>query len=221
MQTNRSLRGWLRQVFGGAPGTRVPPLKEAGQGTTGQPPLLLELCPAVGPDDNLTNNEWPEDPDAVPSWLIAREKRCLQIGIGPFRYRTRSEFERAIALCEAALEPKMHPAPVLAPQLPPAEAAKAFLTWLRTNAHTGEHTDAELRDLYAQHCIEANVVASPETTMRKFLAQLGGVTKVVKEAGKVGAHRKRGTVWIIKPSLAKVVAMQAAKAQPEAMRRAA
>jgi hypothetical protein len=37
--------------------------------------------------------------------------------------------------------------------------------------------------------------------MRKFLKQYGGVEKGMAEDGKVGNHRKRATVWIIKPFL--------------------
>lgn len=208
-----TVAGWLRQRLGGSRREGPHLSIQAGRG---EATMQLLPCPAVGPvDDGLPDNVWPDDPDHVPGWLLAREKRCIAIGLGPFKYRTRREYERGIELCAAALEPKMQAAPTLAPQLPPAEAAKAFLTWLRVNAHTGEHTDAELRDLYAEHCTSANVAPSPEATMRKFLAQLGGVNKAMKEAGKNGAHRKRGTVWIIKPSLAKVVEMKAAKAAPK------
>lgn len=216
----RSRLGWLRSIFGSTRHVEGPRLSiEAGQSTASPP--LLTLCPAVGLNDNLRDGEWPEDPDTVPHWLIAREKRCIAVGIGPFRYRTRREFEHAIALCTAALEPKMQPAQSLTPQLPPAEAAKAFLVWLRANDHDGEHTDAALRELYAEHCAAERVSPSPEQTMRKFLSQLGGVNKAIKEAGTIGNHRKRGTVWIIKPSLAKVVEKKKAVAAIVEMRQAA
>lgn len=204
MRMYRSRLGWLRQIFGGTRVEEPPTPGEAGQ-STAQPPKLYGLCPAVGLNDNLPDGEWPADPDQVPGWIVMRENRRFDLGIAALPYRTRREFERSCALCLAALEAPMSAPNLIAPQMPPAEAAKAFLSWLRNRGHTGEHTDAELRDLYTDYCTAVGVTPSPEPTLRKYLAQLGGVAKVMKEAGKVGNHRKRGTVWVIKPSLAKVI----------------
>lgn len=202
---------WLRHTFGDR---RIegPAVHDQAGHDVAQPPLLLELCPAVGiPDDGLRDGEWPSDPDQVPGWLIKREQRCIAIGIGPFRYRTRREFERAVASCAANLEA---PPMIVAPErpqtqtLPPVEAAQRFLAWLRSEGHVGVHQESVLTELYAEHCGTCLIEPHHDQTLRRHLGTLGGVDKYMKDVAKPGERRRRTTMWKIAPSLAHVVVEQ-------------
>lgn len=140
---------------------------------------------------------WPEDADTVPDWRLRQEQRALDIGIIELpHYRTRAEFEAAVALCEAQFAaPEL---PTVAAMLPPATAAETFLEWLRASGRIGCHTSDQLRDLYGIHCQETGLVPVPENQLRKWLGggHSPGVSRI-KLKGKLNGNRHRPTLWEI------------------------
>lgn len=121
-------------------------------------------------------------------------------------YKSLEDFDRAVADHRTRIM-DLQPAAVAAipaPCLPPQDAARRFLSWLRTEDRCGEYTDAELKAAYAEHCTAVHVQPSSDAHMRNQLAKLGGVEKRLGK-GSNRSRRERPTVWIISPSLAQAV----------------
>lgn len=122
-------------------------------------------------------------------------------------YKTIEEFDAAVSLHRARImdvSPSPLPAALPEPCLPPPEAARKFLDWLRKEGRCGSYSDAALKTAYAEHCAAMGLSPSSESHMRRNLATLGGVEKRLSK-GSNRARRERPTVWIISPSLAEVV----------------
>ena len=107
----------------------------------------------------------------------------------------RVEFDRQVALCEAALATPWEPLPdgpftpatpcqltlakpARGAPLPPQEAATRFRDWLVKTGNVGAHGSAKLSALYATYCKEANVLKTPENRLRRELKRVPGVAKV-------------------------------------------
>lgn len=81
--------------------------------------------------------------------------------------------------------------------LQPADAAVAFLGWLRGSGRTGQFTDARLSELYAEHCMECCLMPASESHVRGCLRKLPGVTRTMREDTGSANRRRRKTVWVI------------------------
>lgn len=165
--------------------------------------LVADNPQPIAPD--LPVGIWPEDPDAVPAWIIRGEERLRALGREPNTIcRTRRDYERQVALCEAALMETTRCVPMLSDPLSPPDAAKAFLTWVRDQNRCGEYSDQALKDLYADHCQATRRPAIGDNHMRKHLLHLAGVSKGLSEE-RTSGRRQRPTVWKLGQSLATVV----------------
>lgn len=127
-------------------------------------------------------------------------------------YSTLEDFDAAVAAHRTRimdLQPPATPAisAIPSPCLPPQDAARRFLRWLRSEGRCGKYTDVQLRDAYAEHCTAMHIQPSAESQMRKHLWEIGRGNGVEKALGKGNnrSRRERPTVWIISPSLAQVV----------------
>lgn len=161
---------------------------------------LVPIDPGDRPD--LPFGIWPDDADTVPAWRIEVERKADLRGLVIPPYRTRRQFEAAVEACAAALK---EPAPrVILEPLAPAEAARQFLSWLRTTSRTGRYTDETLSEIYREHCLAVGRAESSHAHMRNHLATFAGVEKG-QEKVEGAPKRKRITIWTIKPSLAKIV----------------
>lgn len=175
---------------GGASGDGLPP-------PAGWIDLVAERSP-----DALGYGVWPTDPDLVPYWRLADERRALDAGYTLPGYRTRREFDAAVARCVAALQPDA------APVLPPApvemsidDAARSFVAWIRVAGRGLEFTADRLTEVYHEHCAEIGCRAHPENMLRDAMLALDdGVTRRQQSMGKIGSRRLRPTVWTISPN---------------------
>lgn len=164
-------------------------------------PVALHLVANdSGPD--LPFGIWPDDPDTVPQWRIDVERKAHLRGLDIPGYRTRAEFESAVALCESALSTTKAKA-VLLPPLSPPDAAMQFLRWMQSTGRTGRYTDERLAEAYSEHCATIGR-AEASQHMRKHLADLSGADKT-QEPVPGAPKRKRITIWVISPSLKQVV----------------
>lgn len=200
MNLRSRLGAWLRHGLGRprSEGIALSPY-QAGQD---EAPHTLP-CPAVGLDviADVPPGIWPTDPDAVPSWRIDLERRGMTL----VPYRTRAQFEAAVAACEAKLMATAKVSAMIGPALPAHESARLFLKWVRETDRCGRYTNETLRELYEAYCHEVRVIPSSDAHVRKHLAQLGGVSKALDNI-QSGSRRERPTIWTIKPSLAAAVA---------------
>lgn len=204
MMTLRSRIGaWLRRGLDGSPREGLSTSRQAGQGAVVA--TTITLCPAVGPA--LPIGQWPDDPNEVPAWRLDLERRANDINLILPSYRTRGEFEMAVSMCaDKVAEETIEP---LAPALPPEDSARGFLKWLRETDACGEYTDERLREAYGRYCQATRVQPSADAYVRKYLKDLGGVSKALGRGPAVG-KRERPTIWTIKPSLAHVARKMAA-----------
>lgn len=128
----------------------------------------------------------------------------------------RVEFDRQVAMCEAALATPWEPLPsgpftpaiprqvtpakpARGAPLPPQEAATRFQAWLVDNGHCGAHGSAKLSALYATYCKEANVLKTPENRLRRELKRVPGVAKVQVDKRFAGKG-SRPILWEISPA---------------------
>lgn len=200
--TLRSRLGvWLRRGLGRprSEGIALSP-DQAGQDEAPH----TSACPAVGlvPIVDVPKGMWPEDPDAVPSWRIDLERRGMTL----VPYRTRAQFEAAVAACEAKLVSTLKVSAMIGPALPAHESARLFLKWVRETNRCGRYSNETLRELYEAYCHEVRVIPSSDAHVRKHLHKLGGVDKGLDNKQGPGIRRERPTIWTIKPSLAAAVA---------------
>ena len=200
---------WLRQVRGQS-GTEGIPIRPYQAGQVEAPHTLP--CPAVGTEiiADVPFGVWPNDADAVPSWRLEIERRSRVLLVP---YRTRAQFEAAVAACEQKLASTAKVSAMIGPALPAHESARLFLKWVReTNrCHSsarpdGRYTNETLRELYESFCHTIRVAPSSEAHVRKHLYDLGGVDKGLDDKQGRGGRRERPTVWTILPSLAVSVA---------------
>lgn len=186
------LRAWLR---GSAHYLPPPPAA----------PVALHLV-ANDPGDrgpDLPFGVWPDDPDTVPQWRIDVEHKAHLKGLDIPGYRTRAEFDAAVAACESALSPTKATT-VLMPPLDPPTAALQFLRWMQATNRTGRYTDERLASAYSEHCAAIGRAEASQSHMRKHLADLSGADKT-QEPVPGAPKRKRITIWVISPSLKQVV----------------
>ena len=168
----------------------------------------------------LVRETWP----TLSQWASMRSRvRDLCLDVPTYVHlegeAQRVEFDRQVALCEAALASHDIPYPPLptgpfthaiprqptlakpargAP-LPPQEAATRFQAWLVDNGHCGAHGSAKLSALYATYCKEANVLKTPENRLRRELKRVPGVAKVQVDKRFAGKG-PRPILWEISPS---------------------
>lgn len=142
---------------------------------------------------------WPEDPDEVPAWRLEREDWARGAGVILPGYRTRREFE---AVQAALAPPEVAPVPVPLPvpdhtvEFRPADAARAFLMWLRQDDMTGEYSAAEINALYDQWCADRGCDPAKVDLVKEELLLLPGVWKGTSDT-RNGGRRQRRVRWII------------------------
>lgn len=164
-----------------------------------QATLAVTPAPAVVSGD-ATDFSWPDDPDAVPNWRLAQERRAADIGATLPSYRTRRAYEAMLdSWVDRACPPVSQPVSVACEPLPalstPA-AASAFLSHM-LEAGGGEFSNEALTESYLAFCHAANRAPSPENFVRQALRRMAGVsTRMVDGRGRDN-KRMRYTLWTI------------------------
>lgn len=82
----------------------------------------------------------------------------------------------------------------------PADAAEAFVSWLRVHGHTGSIRADHLSELYGEHCRSEDIPAIAERLLRHEMVALEGVSKGLGEAVTEGGKRHRPTLWYVSSS---------------------
>lgn len=182
--------GWARR--------RMPPTAVLG-GARELPAVVMLDHPARSWEHRATSDEdgcgllWPDDPDAVPVWRLERELWADRLGIRLPGYRTRREYEAAVQLLEDAI-PDV--STLVSAALPPDDAAREFLGWLRDDDRVGEYTAAELSALYAEHCADTGREPANTDHVKAALATLPGVYREISDT-KVSGKRVRAVRWVV------------------------
>lgn len=167
--------------------------------------------------------DWAEHMDDVPLWRHAQKAWAAALGVTLPDYRYRCEYEDARVKCEAALaacqpflsQPAPEPAPeapaladepdddapiIMKPRiLPPKDAAELFLSDICAIGETGPYDDAQLRQLYLEHCARYDLEPTPENMMRDELKTMPGIWKKQfnEQRGGSGGKRKRNFKWML------------------------
>lgn len=170
-----------------------------------EPPAALVADDVIDVDDcpimpsRRSGPAWPDDPDEVPEWILAAERKRAAAGIVPVHVptRTRRQYEDAIERVRSRLE---HEATrIKHPALAPADAAAEFVAMLRSTERTGQYTSDELSAAYLDHCTATSRKPCGERLLRAELAKVPGV--VSKQSyQKVRGSRYRPTLWYIAPA---------------------
>lgn len=126
---------------------------------------------------------WPVNPDAVPDWRLRAEQRAATIGIAIPGYRTRRDFEAAVAACERTIRQQRKARPL--------DAAKKFAAYLEA----GEYDNAQLADAYAAFC-EAMEIEAPESFVRGRLKKLPGIRREIRSVRRDG-RLVREAIWTV------------------------
>lgn len=156
-------------------------------------------------DDGLAQGCWPDDPDQTPGWVHALEARCRETGLQIPIYRSRREFDAAVARCLAAVNEATaefdEPAErEMEPALGSHDAAVNFVRWLLRSGAPVELTSDQLTETYFGWCATQNRMAAPENLVRAAMKQLPGVSNRQQSRGRAGAQRIRPTVWHFVPT---------------------
>lgn len=183
MRLLSAIRTAIQSRGGTSPPPPTPPRAGGGARALAPPPDI----------DDLDDPSWPDDPHEVPSWRIGLEARARQRGFTPVGYRTRAEYEAAVACCRRALEGEDE-----ITTLAPTEAARRFVAELRLRRPETRLDDAEMRSCYADHCRRHRLTELPQNVLRPAMLRMSGVarTQINIQRGRHG-QRYRPTVWII------------------------
>ena len=166
--------------------------------------LRHQAAPVVTPMPAIVSGDaadftWPEDPDAVPGWRLAQERRASEIGATLPSYRTRRAYEAMLdSWVDRACPPVSQPSIVaeLLPALSTSAAAAAFLSHM-LEAGGGEFTNEALTESYLAFCHRQNRAPAPENFVRQALRRMIGVsTRMVDGRGRDN-KRMRYTLWTI------------------------
>ncbi len=128
--------------------------------------------------DGGTPSAWPDDAHGVPAWRLKAEARAAELGITLPAYRTRVEFDKAVAVAR---------------KMPPTVAAGMFAEHVRGDRDV-VYSHEQLADAYRAFCNETGVEC-PENFFRAALKCVAGVSRSTR----VTRHprRVREAVWII------------------------
>lgn len=149
----------------------------------------------AGPESEATSgpaswtSKWPENLDEVPQWRLDAERRAADIGASLVNYRTRRDFDAAIAACEARLRSGLR-------KIKPKDAARMFMDSVRS-LETVTFSNATLSDAFEEFCASHGVTCS-ENFFRNDLKRQPGCRKDV-----VVSHQPRRTrevTWVIEPA---------------------
>lgn len=143
----------------------------------------------------LCGKAWPSDPDDVPDWIIAAERRRADVGITePLPYRTRREFEACLARVVQGARGRMEARKVL-----PHDAAVGFRDHARatsTAVRPITFTDEALTAAYRMYCAVARIECA-ENFFRAALKRLSGVRR--EETVSYRPRRSRTVLWTVEP----------------------
>lgn len=131
---------------------------------------------------------WPEDKAAVPAWRLRAEDRAATLKVPLVSYRTKAEFDRALAACERRLREQM--------KVPPTEAAQRFVASVRSNRAVAFDNDT-LAAAFADFCERVEIYA-PESFVRNAMKRLPGVRREIVPT-RVNGRLVREARWIIEP----------------------
>lgn len=144
---------------------------------------------------------WPDDPDEVPLWRLAQEARADELKIKLPDVRTRRQYEAGLLLVESNLVGRPIPAvdTEIDPMrtLKPHDAAETFVADLVALGAHGPHDDAQLRELYADHCQRYRLVPTADNMLRDAMRALPGVFKEQVDGKTAAGKRQRKFVWLI------------------------
>lgn len=164
-----------------------------------EPPAVVLAC--ASPDDS-GDGVWPDDPDAVPAWVVRAEALRASLGIvDRLPARTKREWWQQVDLAEiAAAISVVKPAVELGAALPHDEAAREFLGSIQHDEIVGEYTAPEITEAYQKFCADRNLTPSPVDWVKAELALLPGVHKRTRDTkDPVTKSRTRTVLWVITP----------------------
>ncbi len=162
------------------------------RGLASQSVTAESLPPAEqGSAAESSQEEWPEDRDAVPGWRLRQEQRARDCGYDLPGYRTRAQFDSWVDACRARLDTK----PL--PPLPPDQAALEFLAHLE-GLGAGTYSSERLTEQYLDFWREQNREPAPENFMRQHLRRMTGRVSTTTTDGRCDGKRVRSIVWTIR-----------------------
>lgn len=139
---------------------------------------------------------WPDDPDEIPEWRLKAERRAAEIGVSLPGYRTRRQFDAAVAKCTAAIEKSL--ALAVRTKLSPKDAAARFANHVLSLSQTAAFSSEELTTAYAEWMVSCNVECS-ESHMRGKLKRVPAVTRETTDTRMKSGRRVREVRWVFRP----------------------
>jgi hypothetical protein len=90
---------------------------------------------------------------------------------------------------------------LLRPQIHANDAAKQFVSWLRSVGETGEYSPQRVLALYAEFCELERQTPTPDNVLLGALKDVRGVRKLQAKGTTKDGKRHRPTRWVIEPTI--------------------